>query len=139
MKTYEKRDLEIFILRSRNPKYWTFKQLGDYFGITAARVQQILSKKRKYDQSLAEYKERKEIWEQTEDKKTWPIEALELHHRPYNCLCRGKVKTIGELVDKCNIEELLKIRNLGISGIEQIKSALAKYGFTLKEREDEKL
>jgi len=49
-----------------------------------------------------------------------PIERLNLTVRIYNCLKRGRIKTVGELL-KAEDEELMKIRGLGIWTLEEIE------------------
>lgn len=59
-----------------------------------------------------------------------PIKDLELSIRSENCLLRGGVQTIGDLVSRGRTE-LLKIRNLGKISLREIEEKLEKFGLTL--------
>jgi DNA-directed RNA polymerase subunit alpha len=61
-----------------------------------------------------------------------PIKDLELSIRSENCLLRGGVQTIGDLVSRGRTE-LLKIRNLGKISLREIEEKLEKFGLTLDE------
>lgn len=60
-----------------------------------------------------------------------PIEDLELTVRSYNCLKREGVDTIGQLATMTE-EELMNIRNLGMKSVDEIRSKLEEYGYTLE-------
>lgn len=55
-----------------------------------------------------------------------PVRDLELSVRSENCLLRGGVHMIGELVTKTR-DDLLKIRNLGKISLREIEEKLAKF------------
>jgi DNA-directed RNA polymerase subunit alpha len=59
-----------------------------------------------------------------------PVEDLELTVRSYNCLKREGVDTIGQLATMTE-EELMNIRNLGMKSVDEIRSKLIEYGYTL--------
>lgn len=59
------------------------------------------------------------------------IETLELSTRTANALSDASIRTIGGLVKKTE-EDLLDLDGLGAKGIEEIKSALAKLGTSLR-------
>ncbi|NLV81416.1 MAG: DNA-directed RNA polymerase subunit alpha [Synergistaceae bacterium] len=59
-----------------------------------------------------------------------PVRDLELSVRSENCLLRGEVRVIGELVARTR-EDLLKIRNLGRISLAEIESKLAKFDLHL--------
>ena len=59
-----------------------------------------------------------------------PIHELELSIRSENCLLRGGIQTIGDLLDKSR-DDLLKIRNLGKISLTEILEKLTKLGFEL--------
>ncbi|MEW6638477.1 MAG: DNA-directed RNA polymerase subunit alpha, partial [Actinomycetota bacterium] len=64
-----------------------------------------------------------------------PVEDLELTVRSYNCLKREGIDTIGQLATMSE-EELMNIRNLGMKSVDEIRSKLLEYGYTLEsERE----
>ena len=64
----------------------------------------------------------------------FPIEELELGVRSYNCLKRVGIETIGDLTSKSE-NELVAIPNFGRKSIEEVRSALAAHGLTLKGEE----
>lgn len=59
-----------------------------------------------------------------------PVRDLELSVRSENCLLRGGVHLIGELVSRTR-EDLLKIRNLGKISLKEIEDKLAKFDLHL--------
>ena len=63
-----------------------------------------------------------------------PIHDLELSIRSENCLLRGGIQTIAELLSKSR-EELLKIRNLGKISLKEIEDRLDVLGYELKPSE----
>lgn len=60
-----------------------------------------------------------------------PIHELELSIRSENCLLRGGMNTIGDLIQKSR-DDLLKIRNLGRKSLTEIEEKLASMGYSLK-------
>jgi DNA-directed RNA polymerase subunit alpha len=60
-----------------------------------------------------------------------PIEDLELSERPRNCLKRGQVNTIGELLLKTP-DDLLAITNFGQKSLDEVIQKLDERGLTLK-------
>ena len=58
------------------------------------------------------------------------IDEMEFTVRTYNCLRRAKIKTVGELTQKSR-SDLLKIRNLGNKGQEEVIQKLKKLGLSL--------
>lgn len=61
---------------------------------------------------------------------TRPVRDLELSVRSENCLLRGGVHVIGELVSKTR-DDLLKIRNLGKISLKEIEEKLARFDLHL--------
>lgn len=61
-----------------------------------------------------------------------PIEALGLTKRSYHCLKRANINTVEELTKRSRWN-LLRIRNLGKSSLNEIESELASYGLKLME------
>ena len=59
-----------------------------------------------------------------------PIKELELSIRSENCLLRGGIKTVNDLL-QYNRDELLKIRNLGRKSLDEIIEKLNAYGYAL--------
>lgn len=64
------------------------------------------------------------------------IKDLELSIRSENCLLRGGVQTLGDLVCKTK-PELLKIRNLGKISLREIEEKLEPFGLSFKGEEPE--
>jgi DNA-directed RNA polymerase subunit alpha len=63
------------------------------------------------------------------------IEDLELPVRVLNCLHRGGINTVGQLVEKTQ-EDLMALRSFGARSIEDVKEKLEKRGFKLRSKED---
>ena len=63
------------------------------------------------------------------------VRDLELSIRSENCLLRGGVQTIGDLLLKSR-EDLLKIRNLGKISLKEIEAKLESAGLKLREKKD---
>jgi len=63
------------------------------------------------------------------------IEELELPVRVLNCLHRGGINTVGQLVEKTE-EDLLALRSFGARSIEDVKEKLAKEGLALLVKEE---
>jgi DNA-directed RNA polymerase subunit alpha len=62
-----------------------------------------------------------------------PVRDLELSIRSENCLLRGGIHTIGDLLQKSR-DDLLKIRNLGKISLKEIGEKLDGAGLKLKEK-----
>jgi DNA-directed RNA polymerase subunit alpha len=60
-----------------------------------------------------------------------PIEDLDLSERPRNCLKRGHINTIGELLLK-STDDLLNITNFGQKSLDEIIQKLDERGLTLR-------
>ena len=60
-----------------------------------------------------------------------PIEDLDLSERPRNCLKRGQVNTIGELLTRSE-EDLMNITNFGQKSLDEIKQKLDERGLSLR-------
>lgn len=58
------------------------------------------------------------------------IEHLQFSKKTFNCLNRANIKTLGELLCLSE-EELLKIRNLGIQSLNEIRSVLNQHKLEL--------
>lgn len=63
---------------------------------------------------------------------TRPITAYGFSTRVKRCLFLSGIQTIDELANKHEFE-LLKIRNIGKKGIQEIETILAAYGYSLKQ------
>lgn len=53
------------------------------------------------------------------DRLSMSIEELDLSVRSFNCLKRDNIETVGELINR-NIEDLMKIRNMGKKSLDEI-------------------
>ena len=62
-----------------------------------------------------------------------PVRDLELTIRSENCLLRGGIQTVGDLLQTTR-DDLLKIRNLGKISLAEIEDKLKSYGYTLREK-----
>ena len=62
-----------------------------------------------------------------------PVRDLELSIRSENCLLRGGIHTIGDLLQRSR-DDLLKIRNLGKISLKEIGDKLDKLGLKLREK-----
>lgn len=60
-----------------------------------------------------------------------PIEAMNFSTKTYHLLKRSGIETVGELLEKYEFE-ILKIRNMGGRGLQEIKVSLAERGLSLK-------
>ncbi|MCS7236148.1 MAG: DNA-directed RNA polymerase subunit alpha [Armatimonadota bacterium] len=60
-----------------------------------------------------------------------PIEELELSVRPYNCLKRAGIHTIGDLVQRTE-EEIANVKNFGRKSLEEVTEKLAALGLSLR-------
>lgn len=64
-----------------------------------------------------------------------PVRELELSIRSENCLLRGGIHTIGDLLQKSR-DDLLKIRNLGKISLKEIGEKLDEVGLRLREKSE---
>jgi DNA-directed RNA polymerase subunit alpha len=78
--------------------------------------------------------------EKDEDRKekalVMAIEELELSVRSFNCLKRASINTVEELTQKTE-EDMMKVRNLGMKSLVEVKNKLAELGLSLKPSEEE--
>lgn len=63
-----------------------------------------------------------------------PIEELDLSVRPYNCLKRANINTVGDLVQRTE-EEIVNVKNFGRKSLDEVKEKLATVGLTLRQKE----
>lgn len=59
------------------------------------------------------------------------IEELDLSVRSYNCLKRAGINTVGELIQR-NVEDMMKVRNLGKKSLEEVDKKLGELGLQLR-------
>ena len=88
----------------------------------------------------AEVSDMKFMIEKDEDRKekalVMAIEELELSVRSFNCLKRASINTVEELTQKTE-EDMMKVRNLGMKSLVEVKNKLAELGLSLKPSDDE--
>lgn len=63
------------------------------------------------------------------------IEELDLSVRSFNCLKRAGINTVEDLINKSQ-EDMMKVRNLGIKSLEEVKEKLHSLGFDLNNHDD---
>jgi DNA-directed RNA polymerase subunit alpha len=61
-----------------------------------------------------------------------PIEDLDLSVRPYNCLKRAGIHTVGDLIKKTE-EEVVGVKNFGRKSLDEVKAKLALHNLTLRQ------
>ena len=73
--------------------------------------------------------------EQEEDFARIPIEELDFSVRAYNCLKRGAIATVGDLLGKTE-QQLMRLRNFGQNSLAEVKMKLAERGWALSDGEE---
>lgn len=63
-----------------------------------------------------------------------PIEELDLSVRPYNCLKRAGINTVGDLMQRTE-EEIVSVKNFGRKSLDEVKEKLTQLGLSLKKKE----
>ncbi len=63
-----------------------------------------------------------------------PIEELDLSVRPYNCLKRAGINTIGDLMQRTE-EEIVSVKNFGRKSLDEVREKLTALGLSLRKRE----
>ena len=71
-----------------------------------------------------------------EEKYNMPVEQLNLSVRTINCLRRGGIATVGELITKGE-KELLSLRNFGLKSKQEIEDSLNALGLSLSSQVEE--
>ncbi len=64
---------------------------------------------------------------------TMPIEELDLSVRPYNCLKRAGINTLGDLLQRTE-DEVVNVKNFGRKSLDEVKEKLAALGLELRRR-----
>lgn len=140
-------EIEKVILKKRFIAKLSYEEIGETVGLTRERVRQILIKIRytlKSERNIkyivnglnGENKRRATFKVHgIAEGSTDSVEVLNLGVRELNCLRKGKIGTITELVNACiHDEDLIKIRGLGRGGIANIEKQLQLY-FGLSDEE----
>ena len=73
-----------------------------------------------------------------DEKYDMPVEQLDLSVRTMNCLRRGGISTVGELMSKSE-QELLSLRNFGQKSKEELDGRLGGLGFSLTSQVEERV
>ncbi|HVH30306.1 MAG TPA: DNA-directed RNA polymerase subunit alpha [bacterium] len=63
-----------------------------------------------------------------------PIEELDLSVRPYNCLKRAGINTVGDLIQRTE-EEIVAVKNFGRKSLDEVREKLTSLGLSLKKPE----
>lgn len=63
------------------------------------------------------------------------IEELELSVRSFNCLKRANINTVEELTQRTE-EDMMKVRNMGMKSLVEVKNKLAEIGLGLKPNDE---
>lgn len=63
------------------------------------------------------------------------IEELELSVRSFNCLKRASINTVEELTQRTE-EDMVKVRNMGMKSLVEVKNKLAELGLSLKPNDE---
>jgi DNA-directed RNA polymerase subunit alpha len=63
-----------------------------------------------------------------------PIEELDLSVRPYNCLKRAGINTVGDLVQRTE-EEIVSVKNFGRKSLDEVREKLAALGLSLRKKD----
>ena len=71
----------------------------------------------------------------TKSLETVTIEEIDLRVRSFNCLKRANINTLADLIQKTP-EDLIRIRNLGRKGVEEIENIVREIGLYLADREE---
>ena len=58
------------------------------------------------------------------------VKDLPISVRAYNGLMRAGCKTVGQLIEKINEGELLKIRQLGIKSVAELRALIVELGYS---------
>lgn len=64
-----------------------------------------------------------------------PLEELDLSVRPYNCLKRAGINTLGDLVGYSEME-IMRVRNLGKKSLDEIHEKVAEMQLKFRDEED---
>ena len=58
------------------------------------------------------------------------VSELDLSVRSYNALMRANCKTVGEAITAINEGALMKVRNLGVKSVAEIRMLILEYGYS---------
>ena len=63
-----------------------------------------------------------------------PIEDLDFSVRAYNCLKRANINTLGDLIEKSELE-MMKVRNLGKKSLKEVMDKIREMGLRFKDED----
>src|SRR5207245_8055206 len=63
-----------------------------------------------------------------------PIEELELSVRPYNCLKRAGINTVGDLIQRTE-EEIVAVKNFGRKSLDAVREKVTVLGLPRTQKE----
>ena len=64
------------------------------------------------------------------------LEELDLSVRPYNCLKRAGINTVGDLISKTEVE-VMRVRNLGKKSLDEIHDKVAELQLKFKNEDED--
>ena len=102
----------------------------NYFGQIADTVNTAPQKSRQAENETPDIMDIVDVSGGEDEQLGQSIHALELSIRSENCLLRGGIQTIGDLLRKSR-DDLLKIRNLGRKSLNEIEEKLKTFGYVL--------
>jgi DNA-binding CsgD family transcriptional regulator len=132
------------VLKMRNGlfyynKPYTLEEVAQVLGVTRERIRQIEAKairRINHYQRRQRFNQPNEISKEVITDNT-PVEELDLSFRPYICLKRANIHTVGELTLKTE-RELMRLRNLGSKSLKEIIQKLEERGLYLKGSQKQK-
>jgi len=65
-----------------------------------------------------------------------PLEELDLSVRPYNCLKRAGINTVGDLINLTELE-VMRVRNLGKKSLDEIHAKVIELGLKFKNEDED--
>lgn len=134
---------ETRVLRLRFNELYTLQKAGEEIGITRERVRQIEAKAirklrhptRRVLFKAVPYTEVIAFWNDN-DVLSKHISELGMSVRSTKCLLRVGKDTLGK-VSEMTIDELKKVRNLGLKSMNEVMDHLVSYGLSLKAERNE--
>lgn len=143
MSFLDERSKAILFMRYR--EHQSFNKIGTAYKISGTRTQQIIMKSLRFLRHPERYKYMKHGLKGLDEKSnevsnkavekvgvqaTKSIEELDFSVRTYNVLTKAGIETLGELI-LLNEDDLIKIKNMGRKGFEEIVQKLESMEITL--------
>ncbi len=101
---------------------------------TPITVEDIIGSEKPKEEIKEEKLPQKETLKEETDVAKTKIEDLKLSNRTQNVLLKNRIKTAAGLL-RLSEDELLNLEELGGKALKEIKKALGKLGFTLKQKD----